>query len=258
MKHNDDKQIMYYKEDKLLIQVLLIIVIPVILLLLILFTKPAILGIFDFSQTGQIGDTIGGISAPIIGLLAAFLIYKSFSVQINMNRIQKDAIMKQMSLSNETRNLGILQDFYKQVRDDFSDLYFIVEDNKRVHGKTALVRFHADLQNKSRYQPAIVNDLSYIITVLQQMLEIIERSEMESENKNLIYVMIDNFYSRKLSYHIRRIAIKCKIEQKFPRFIRQLSIFKDKMNDVKQITQESEMIFFEEIRQEDTSESGDI
>lgn len=31
--------------------------------------------ILDFTQTGQIGDTVGGITAPINGLLGAILIY---------------------------------------------------------------------------------------------------------------------------------------------------------------------------------------
>jgi hypothetical protein len=43
------------------------------------------LRIFDFTSTGQIGDTIGGITAPTIGLLSAILIYISFKEQYKAN-----------------------------------------------------------------------------------------------------------------------------------------------------------------------------
>lgn len=49
----------------------------------LLFTRPALLTLFDYSQTGQIGDTIGGIASPIIGILGAMLVYLSFQEQID-------------------------------------------------------------------------------------------------------------------------------------------------------------------------------
>ncbi len=52
----------------------------------ILFTQNALNDLFDFSETGQIGDTIGGITSPFINLLAAWLIYKSFMAQVKANK----------------------------------------------------------------------------------------------------------------------------------------------------------------------------
>lgn len=39
----------------------------------------------DLSNTGQIGDTIGGVTAPFIGFLAAILVYLAFRAQIDAN-----------------------------------------------------------------------------------------------------------------------------------------------------------------------------
>ncbi|TRW22421.1 hypothetical protein FMM05_18125 [Flavobacterium zepuense] len=47
---------------------------------------------FDFTATGQIGDTIGGLTAPIIGLFGAILVYVSFQAQLKANRMQFDAL----------------------------------------------------------------------------------------------------------------------------------------------------------------------
>lgn len=41
----------------------------------ILFTAPALADCLNFTETGQIGDTIGGITAPIVGLCSVILLY---------------------------------------------------------------------------------------------------------------------------------------------------------------------------------------
>ncbi|NUY82727.1 putative phage abortive infection protein [Flavobacterium sp. MAH-1] len=62
-------------------------------IILILFfpywlTRPTKVGI-DFSTTGNIGDTIGGILGPFIGLAAAVLTFFAFWVQYKANEQQK-------------------------------------------------------------------------------------------------------------------------------------------------------------------------
>ena len=65
----------------LVLGVLFIIITPLV------FTRDSFLSIFDFSDTGQIGDTIGGITAPFVNLIGAILIYLSFNQQVQANRI---------------------------------------------------------------------------------------------------------------------------------------------------------------------------
>lgn len=57
----------------------------VIALMPLLLSQESFIGI-SFSDTGQIGDTIGGITAPFVGLLGALLVYKSFKAQIEANK----------------------------------------------------------------------------------------------------------------------------------------------------------------------------
>ncbi len=51
-----------------------------------LFTLPCFWERFNFSETGSIGSTIGGITAPFIGLLNAFLLYKTLIEQVRYNQ----------------------------------------------------------------------------------------------------------------------------------------------------------------------------
>lgn len=58
-----------------------------ILILPIVLTQTKI-SIFDFTNSGQIGDTIGGITGPFVGLVSAYLVYKAFIIQVEANKIQ--------------------------------------------------------------------------------------------------------------------------------------------------------------------------
>ncbi|WP_428070393.1 hypothetical protein [Chryseobacterium gambrini] len=52
------------------------------------FTKAAIKSNLDFTGTGQIGDTLGGIMNPFIALGGVFLTFLAFYMQIKANQIQ--------------------------------------------------------------------------------------------------------------------------------------------------------------------------
>ena len=44
----------------------------------------------DFSETGSVGDTIGGTTAPFIAILVAWITYEAFVVQHKFNKVQRD------------------------------------------------------------------------------------------------------------------------------------------------------------------------
>jgi hypothetical protein len=66
--------------------------------------------IVDFDKAGTFGDLISGISAPIVGLLSAYLIYTSFKAQIRANRI----VVEQFEKTQKEENfLYLLKEFEK-------------------------------------------------------------------------------------------------------------------------------------------------
>jgi hypothetical protein len=54
----------------------------------LIFTSPSSSERFDFSKTGEIGDTIGGIINPFIALIGVLLTFLAFYMQIKANQIQ--------------------------------------------------------------------------------------------------------------------------------------------------------------------------
>lgn len=65
----------------------------------------------DFTNTGEIGDTIGGLTAPFLNLLSVTLLYLTLKEQIKIN--EKQIEIRDIQLSNNDRNsfLSILTDF---------------------------------------------------------------------------------------------------------------------------------------------------
>jgi hypothetical protein len=66
-----------------------LIVIAFIILLFSFFTPYLFTrnGFIDFSKTGNIGDTIGGIMNPFIGIVSIIVMFLAFYMQFNANRI---------------------------------------------------------------------------------------------------------------------------------------------------------------------------
>lgn len=66
----------------------------------LLFTLPTFTGV-DFSSTGNIGSTIGGITAPFFALVSAMLVYFSFDAQVQINIEQQKQILSQQKRLDE-------------------------------------------------------------------------------------------------------------------------------------------------------------
>lgn len=71
-----------------------------LLLFLCVLTLPIILtqfpiSIVDFTETGTIGDTIGGITAPFIGILAGYITFLAFHEQYKFNDESKKDLEKE-------------------------------------------------------------------------------------------------------------------------------------------------------------------
>lgn len=69
-----------------------------------------------FWDTGQLGDTIGGIISPFIAIGAAFLTFIAFWVQYQANQKQMALILDEKKTSNFNTELNIAFDCLKNLR----------------------------------------------------------------------------------------------------------------------------------------------
>lgn len=102
--------------------IILLVVLVAACLAPFVFTRPALCEWFSFSSTGQIGDTIGGITAPIIGLCSIILLIFTLKAQLDFNRKQsKDNLISQLAcFQQDIINLDgrISYTFYPQEKDN--------------------------------------------------------------------------------------------------------------------------------------------
>lgn len=54
-----------------------------------LFTLP---GGIDFTNTGEIGDTIGGTMSPFVGIAGVIMTFVAFMMQVGANEIQRELL----------------------------------------------------------------------------------------------------------------------------------------------------------------------
>jgi hypothetical protein len=94
------------------------------------------------SSTGVIGDTIGGITSPIIGLIGAILVYLSFQEQIKANAIQIGISREQSDLRDKERNFDVNMDLFKQIKEDYQKISYANH-----FGETALRVYYKNIKN---------------------------------------------------------------------------------------------------------------
>ena len=75
-------------------------------------------GWVDFSQTGPIGDTIGGITSPITNLIGAALVFFALKAQIESNELTRKQFEQQKQLFYITEQINI-------TRNDINDFNFV-------------------------------------------------------------------------------------------------------------------------------------
>lgn len=162
-----------FKTNKWLFVLLLVFIL--ILLIPSLLTSFSVL---DFTETGQIGDTIGGITAPFIGFLSAYLVYKAFEEQRRANNYQLNLIKAQL----HDREFSI---FFKLLE----DLRSYCREGKSI-GKSSTVKFELFIEyivtdRISIEEPSYINQLLDIERFLDQFVFVVRFIEgCDSSNKS--------------------------------------------------------------------------
>lgn len=121
--------------------IIFLIFILIILTFPYLFINFSWFGI-DFSETGQIGDTFGGITGPFIAIAASILTFFAFWVQYAANEFQKKALEKQ---ENDLAQERFETKFYKQIEILKSNIEEI-KIGKSTSGRKAFISLFNELK----------------------------------------------------------------------------------------------------------------
>lgn len=187
-----------------------------------LFTRS--LGFVSFKDTGTIGDTIGGITAPITSLLGAFLVYKALKAQIDANKLIFEQFEHQKEEDSYKKLLLYATDLIKMLREDINDFEIVAEVSTRIsftrpeqkeivtyRGVEAIAftlkRYSKDIghhKNLEEYENAYLGQIQYFLGTILYLIRICTESHFNDEDKDYLLKVIMETYRSKLYFFLKK------------------------------------------------------
>ncbi len=183
-------------------------------------TRPALWEWCDFSGKGEIGDTIGGITAPFVNLLGAILVFYSFKEQIKANGyLQKD-----IERNNVLKLYEQIEGLIEKVINDVEKLNF--------NGASGYKAIDAFVATKMNLNNTLLNegrlfqkDICYVLETLDfASRQIYLFKSDEKSFKNFLRIKFIHFYKLKIEDQINAIKKINEIESRY-------KLLKDKVEE---------------------------
>lgn len=174
---------------------------------------------FNFSETGQIGDTIGGITAPFMNLIGAFLVFYALQAQVKANELIQDQIDKdneEKECENEGQNLNQL---YSYLTDSINSFHFKtlpIEQLKNIDdidtqtefkGGDAFyhlfsqIRCHYHGTQDELHSQQAVSELLSVLKIMDLLLDKLKIAK--SKNKDILITLVRHLFEYKIVTRIR-------------------------------------------------------
>lgn len=168
----------------LLIGIILVIVSP------FLFTR-GWSGI-SFKDTGTIGDTIGGITAPLTSLIGSILIYFALKAQIDANKLIQDQFDEQKKGDIERKKLSYISEQINIVRSDLNDFTFSYKDGNykfNYTGADAIYEYLQKIKHRGNHDedvfttnPKIV-ELYNILQIFDKLVTLLNTEKIPEQDR---------------------------------------------------------------------------
>ena len=192
----------------LLFGILLVMVSPFLLI------HPAFLHLF--SGKGDIGNAIGGITSPFVGLIGAILVYLSFEQQIEANQIQREALRNEILQDQIKNEYNTLEKHLAEIKDEFYNLKYkrgllstqLNHPNKEktYQGDAALEAYSNDIKN---YGDLIYLDtiefeygIRYLLLLINTFDEQLSESIIPDQQKYYLAKTFLYFYEAKIKWQM--------------------------------------------------------
>jgi hypothetical protein len=207
---------------------LLIILGLIIFLTPIILTLPAFNNLFDLSDKGEIGDTIGGITAPFINSIAAILVFIAFKEQVKSNDLIKEQLYFQHIQDQINRledNSLNLPDILRKIKDQ---IYLSIRECEDTIGYAPPYSIKISEQ--------LLNQILYSTTIINQTLSMIEKTKGDKEflyNKlRILYIIMYKDYYLNINEELNK-ALQHKVKSKL--YIIEILLETKKLEDNKHL-----------------------
>ncbi len=165
----------------------------------------------SFNDTGEIGDTIGGITAPIVSFVGAILVYFAFLFQIDANTLIFQQITDDKEEQKLKQNRDYVFELYKNLKEEFSTFTYIHQQKiSDPPPKFSIVEYKGfDAINfviiKHSFTKAIfinekdkIIELGYIIELLKNFLTTVKATTLNPIDTQFFIESMEYLYFGKL------------------------------------------------------------
>jgi hypothetical protein len=160
----------------------------------LLFTKS---GYFSLTETAEIGNTIGGITAPITNLVGSVLVFLALKGQIVANKITQDQISDQQLEEQRKKEITYVSDLYKYFYNSIQTY-----ETKYYKGHRAIMKVMSMLADSERKQAHDKNSLYYgtaaelysILKLGKLFLEQVNKCRLDQHDKRYFKELIKHHY----------------------------------------------------------------
>lgn len=169
----------------------------VILFLPYALTNFQFLGI-NFTQTGQIGDTIGGITAPFLALINATLMFLTIRTQIKANKIIQDQILS----DTDSKKINTLFEFLQNYVDTIGTEELDSKDFRLINNVASSINFviseykNIDIDIDKTKAPKIKSiniQINQALKIIKRLFELLQSSK--AQDKDIILFMLKNIFN---------------------------------------------------------------
>jgi len=177
-------------------------------------TQKAFWETLDFSQTGQIGDTIGGITAPIVNIIGAILVFYALKAQIDANRLIQDQFDEQKADEINRKKLLYITEQVNIIRADLIDFtYTFRKDNNKYNysGADGIYEFLSSIKRGEHglefkeflNRNPKINELTNLLCIIGKQIDIIKKENISETDKEYFISLIKYQYESKIQQSIK-------------------------------------------------------
>jgi hypothetical protein len=154
-------------------------------------------GYVSFAETGQIGDTIGGLTAPITSLVGSVLLFLALKAQVIANKITQEQIrdhkLEELN-KKEVIYVSNLYDYFSNSVQRFETKYY--KGHRAIMKVMSLLveweRKNAHSENKLYYGTAA--ELNGILKLGKHFLEQVKKARIDEHDKGYFKELVKHHY----------------------------------------------------------------
>jgi hypothetical protein len=178
----------------------MVIVIVILFCFVFLFTRNTLFDIYWLGDKGAIGDAINGMTAPIITLISAGLIFYSFLAQIEANKLQVNSnkmIQSQWEFDTYSKLFNEITTAYQKLEIHVGNKYgknneFISKDTRTGMGFIHYLTENANDWDKEDIA-TMLGDIEFILEDFVVLIDYLNKSEINQ--KDFLQRRIVRFYN---------------------------------------------------------------